>query len=140
MAKVDVVAPGVFHAVADPPWRNTIGGHTPTPVLPVATICPDDTTCPKFDVPETFEVVMKVGPKFDVDATLRVVAKMNGIVAVSKLNTVFDIFEVNPAVNRFVVKTFVVVRAFDAYKFPVTLIPVTPVAGVTMTFEAFTFP
>jgi hypothetical protein len=38
------------------------------------------------------------------------------------------------------VNTFVVVTAFDAYKLPVTLMPVTPVAGVTTTFEATTLP
>jgi hypothetical protein len=40
----------------------------------------------------------------------------------------------------FVEKTLVVVIAFEAYKLPVTLIPVTPVAGVTTTFEATTLP
>ena len=39
-----------------------------------------------------------------------------------------------------VANTFVVVTAFDAYTLPVTLIPVTPVAGVTTTFDATTFP
>jgi hypothetical protein len=63
----------------------------------------------KFEVPETFELVMKVAPKFEVDATFIVVAEINGIVRVSKLNIVFDAFDVNPAVNRLVVE-----RAFEA--------------------------
>jgi hypothetical protein len=39
-----------------------------------------------------------------------------------------------------VAKTFVVVTAFEAYKLPVMLIPVTPVAGVTTTLDATTLP
>ena len=46
--------------------------------------------------------------RFDVDATFRVVELMNGIVSVSKLNTVLVAFDVKPAVT-----IFVVVTAFD---------------------------
>jgi hypothetical protein len=47
--------------------------------------------------------------RFDVDATFKVVQEINGIVSVSKLNTVLTAFDVIPAVNK-----FVVVTAFDA--------------------------
>ena len=107
-ATVDVLVYGVFQ-FAPVPCRNTIGGHTPTPEAPLATTCPDDTTCPKFEVPETFELVMKVALRFEVDNTLIVDEVRNGIVTVSKLNIVFDAFDVKPAVNR-----LVVVRAFEA--------------------------
>jgi len=46
--------------------------------------------------------------------TFRLVENKYGIENVSKLNVMFDAFDVNPAV-----KMFVVVTAFDTYRFPV---------------------
>ena len=36
VATVDVLAAGVFQLAPAAPWRNIIGVHTPTPVLPAA--------------------------------------------------------------------------------------------------------
>ena len=72
--------------------------------------------------------------RFDVDATFKVVQEINGIVSVSKLNTVLTEFDVIPAVNK-----FVVVTAFDAYRLPVTFRVVTPVVPVSVSVAAKRF-
>jgi hypothetical protein len=77
-------------------------------------------------LPVTVKLVIVTTSKLDVLATLSVVEFTNGIVSVSKLNTVLVAFEVKPddtilVVVRVFANTFVVEREFEA----VRLLPIT---------------
>ena len=65
----------------------------------------------RLEVPVTFSAPPKIVEVFVVEETFIVVTDINGIVKVSKLNTVFVELEVNPAANMFVVNNVLVTFA-----------------------------